>query len=230
MITQTNDDNEIAVIKSKPFGGTHMLFTGDFYQLKPIQPEAIYTTEPKSIKSKDGQKIWHSLNEYVELTENTRYKDDTSPYMNQFLSSARKGKVDLHLLNKMNERVMTTYTTAKKLAGPDAVWIAHENKQVNKFNKEDFNEKIKNGACYFRILAEQTPASQLIQIPDDVQNIALSKITKPNGPPPYLDLAVGMKVSCTRNLGTQIGKSIKETFVCMIMFYILIIVIKNFQK
>jgi 23S rRNA pseudoU1915 N3-methylase RlmH len=205
MLAYVEDKIEREIIKSKPFGGVHMLFTGDLYQLRPISGDAIYRN-PQSFSSKQGQKIWFAINEYVELTENTRFKHDETPHMNQFLSGARKGLVNLNLLNKMNERVMTTIASAKKQAGPDAVWISHNNSEVNKFNDDDFKDKILNGASYFRIQAFHTPITQLIGRPDEEQNKELLKKYVKNGTPPYLNLAIGTRVSCTKNLGTQIGK------------------------
>ena len=63
MLSQTDDENERNITRSKLFGGVHMLFTGDFYQLKPIHGEAMYTENPKNIKSLEieGIKIWHSI-------------------------------------------------------------------------------------------------------------------------------------------------------------------------
>jgi DNA replication protein DnaC len=205
MLAYVEDKTEREYIKSTPFGGVHMLFTGDFYQLRPVTGEAIYRN-PKKFSSKEGQKIWFAINEYIELTESTRFKDDETPYMNQFLSGARKGKVNQTLLNKMNERVMTTFASAKKQAGPDAVWISHNNREVNKFNDDDYKDKVKNGACHFRIQAFHTPTTQLIGRPDENKNKELLKIHVENGIPPYLNLAIGTRVSCTKNLGTQIGE------------------------
>jgi PIF1-like helicase len=47
MLAYVEDEIEREYIKSTPFGGVHMLFTGDFYQLKPITGEAIFTRNPK---------------------------------------------------------------------------------------------------------------------------------------------------------------------------------------
>jgi hypothetical protein len=153
-----------------------------------------------------GLETWDGLNEFVILTENTRHKDDASPVMNSFLKGARIGRIDEKLLHKMNERVMTSVASAKRLAGPDAVWIAHTNKIVKQFNEDDFKERVESGLTHFRIIARHTPASQLIDAPDAVTIQKLLKTRRPNCPPPYLDLAIGTKVSCTKNLGTQIGK------------------------
>ena len=42
MGTQISDLILRQSLKEKHFGGVHILFTGDFYQLKPIEPEAIF--------------------------------------------------------------------------------------------------------------------------------------------------------------------------------------------
>ena len=57
MGTQTCDVNERNLIYTKHFGGVHVLFTGDFYQLKPIGGEAIYTKVIKNNISLKGKKI-----------------------------------------------------------------------------------------------------------------------------------------------------------------------------
>jgi PIF1-like helicase len=206
MGTQTTDETIRENYKGQLFGGMNMLFTGDFYQLRPVTGDAIYIRETRRLKSLKGLETWDGLNEFVILTENTRHKDDASPVMNSFLKGARIGRIDEKLLHKMNERVMTSVASAKRLAGPDAVWIAHTNKIVKQFNEDDFKERVESGLTHFRIIARHTPASQLIDAPDAVTIQKLLKTRRPNCPPPYLDLAIGTKVSCTKNLGTQIGK------------------------
>ena len=187
------------------FGGTHILFTGDFYQLKPVFGQPIYSDRADNIYSQKGRDIWLSLNEYVELTENTRYRNDATPHMNLFLSGARIGKVDLNLLHIVNERLMASEDAAKRLAGPNAVWIAHCNDDVNRLNKEDFEAKRADGVRCFRIYARHTNEKTPGIAPSSVDIEKLCKISDPKGLPRYIDLAVGSRVSCTRNLGTQIG-------------------------
>ena len=213
MLEFTDDENEREAIKSKPFGGLNMIFTGDFYQLKPVTGESIYSKNPKKHNSKEGQKIWYAINEYIELVESTRFKDDETPHMNKFLSGARKGVVDQFLLNKMNERVVPTVASAKNNAGPDAVWISHKNKEVNKLNDDDFKDKVHNGACYFRIQAQHTPITQILGRPNEEHNKRLLTIHTKNGTPPYLNLAIGSRISCTKNLGTQIGKEMTNKLI-----------------
>ena len=205
MGTQTSDPILRQSLKEKHFGGVHILFTGDFYQLKPIEPEAIYTNDIQYARSIKGRKIWLDLNEYVVLTENTRYMLDATPLMNVFLSGARKGIVNQELLQAMNSRVIVNEKAARREAGPDAVWIAHENKVVRRLNKTDFEEKVANGVINHRIIARHIPVSKEHKMPDKETIDKLLLITKYGSAAPYLDLAIGTKVSCTMNLGTQIG-------------------------
>ena len=223
MGTQISDVEERLNLKSKHFGGVHMLFTGDFYQLKPIQPEAIYTSDIKYASSIKGRKIWLDLNEYVVLIKNTRYMHDSTPLMNVFLSGARKGIVNQDLLHAVNSRVSVNEKAAKREAGPDAVWIAHENKVVNRLNKTDFEDKVANGVLHYRIIARHLPVSKEYTLPDKHAIDKMLLITRYGSPAPYLDLAIGTKVSCTMNLGTQIGNpdinKLQCSVICSVIRY-----------
>lgn len=200
-------DEEIEHIRSKPFGGLHVLFTGDLHQLKPIGGTPIYFAKPTDLLALYGQQIWNNLNEYKELTINTRFRNDKTPHMHHFLKGARIGKIDDNLLQIMNSRIMTTTLSAKLSAGPHATWIAHTRKEVKDFNDADFRNKVNEGAINYRIVASHTPATELISQPTLDQRKKLFSVYNKNGAPPFIDLAIGTRVSCTRNLGTQIGKN-----------------------
>jgi hypothetical protein len=184
-----------------------MLFTGDFWQLKAIGGTPIYhmaVTRPKALK---GQQIWRSINEYGELSENMRFKNDSNSNLKDFLRGARVGHVDAKLLRQMNKRVMIDTKQAKAEADPNAIWIAHTKQEVAKFNSDDFAERVNAGKPSFRIVAQHTPAGDLIPSPSSDMRMNLYKNTSTTGPPTYIDLAIGTRVSCTQNLGTQIGNS-----------------------
>ena len=81
------------------------------------------------------------------------YRNHTTPIINSFLTRARSGNVDVNLFHHMSGRAELTEDSAGENAGPDAVWIAHENKVVKKYNVCDFQEKVRRGARYFRLVA-----------------------------------------------------------------------------
>ena len=209
MLAMTEDDIEKNEIMAKPFGGTHILFTGDLWQLKPIGGSPIFTTKALKSQAISGQKIWHSINEYSELTENYRFKNDTSSTLQDFLRGARVGRVDKELLMKMNTRLIISRNEAIRQAHPSAIWIAHTKESVRDFNKADFMDKVTNNVTHFRVVATHSPATILQPAPTVEENELLFQLTKIQGPPPYMDLAIGTRVSCVQNLGTQIGNNIK---------------------
>lgn len=201
----TEDKQEQEIINSKLFGGVHVLFTGDLWQLKAIGGHTIYSTKVLSGKALEGQNIWRSINEYSELKENYRFRNDPTPTLKTFLSGARIGRVDSELLDLVNKRIVLSRQEASRLADPSAVWIAHTKKTVSSFNDADFLEKIKRGNAHFRIVAKHSSAQDIVPAPDSNVLKTLFQTVKKNGIPTHIDLAIGTRVSCTQNLGTQIG-------------------------
>jgi hypothetical protein len=206
MISIAQNDDEIENIRSKPFGGLHVLFTGDLYQIRPIGGTPIYNANPIGELAIRGKAIWDKLNGYKELTINTRFRNDETPHLYNFLRGARVGKIDKKLMQIMNSRLMTTISAAKISAGPNATWIAHTREEVKRINNSDFRDKINEGAVNYRIVTQHRPVSELIMPPSFDERKKLFAIYTKKGVPPFIDLAIGTRVSCTRNLGTQIGK------------------------
>jgi PIF1-like helicase len=200
LLTTTTCSVERSNIASKPFGGIHVLFTGDFWQLKAIGGTPFYRSIVTYDSAMKGQAIWHALNEYSELLENFRFRNDTTTTLKDFLRGARVGKVDEDPLLIMNTRLMQTATIAKKKCNP-----AHKKEEVANLNEQDFKDKIESGAATFRIVAQHTPAGDQLPQPTSEQLQVLCSTTHAQGEPTYIDLAIGTRVSCTRNLGTQIG-------------------------
>jgi hypothetical protein len=90
--------------------------------------------------------MWrNTLNEYEELTQKYRFKDDTSNILEPFLKGARLGRVDRKLLLQMNTRLVLSRQEAIRLAHPLAIWIAHKKTSVPMFNNCDLQDKIRNG-------------------------------------------------------------------------------------
>ena len=206
LLAVTSDNDERHNIMTKPFGGLHMLFTGDLWQLKAIGGHPIYSHSELKGQALEGRKIWLQINEYTELTENYRFKNDITTTLKDFLSGAREGNVDSNLLMKVNKRLVLSRQEAVRSTHPSANWIAHTKASVAIFNEADLKEKILNGAAHYRCVANHSAASTLTAHPNKETRKTLFQIQKPRGSQAFIDFAIGQRVSCIRNLGTQIGE------------------------
>ena len=150
------------------------------------------------------------MNEYSELTENYRFKNDTSIHLQDFLRGARIGHVDPALLLEVNKRIFLSSDSAVRHCQKDAVWVAHTKSSVSGFNADNFQARIHAGASHFRMVAYHKSSGDLLPSPNEAERKDLYNILKRNGPSTSIDLAIGSRVSCTQNLGTQIGN--KDSF------------------
>jgi hypothetical protein len=127
-----------------------------------------------------------------------------------FLRGARIGRVDTTLLDLVNSRIVLSRQEAARLASPSAIWVAHTRRSVANFNESDFKEKADRGHSHFRIVVTHSSAKDIVPAPHgDVLKVLFQTIKK-GGAPTHVDLAIGTRVSCTQNLGTQIGNDINK--------------------
>lgn len=112
------DDTIRQHILQTPFGGIHVIYSGDFYQLDPVQSSTSFCMPRKANedhKSLLGRRLFESMNVFVELTENVRMKDVTDRTLPDFNRTARIGEPDLHLLNELNSTRTVLYETVGPL-------------------------------------------------------------------------------------------------------------------
>ena len=82
-----------AAASSEPFGGCHILFTGDFYQLPPVKKTKLYNTATVSASNRRafaGGALWRKVTSYYELSDNKRHGDSPDPHsLPAFLKGTR---------------------------------------------------------------------------------------------------------------------------------------------
>jgi hypothetical protein len=106
--TLEQDEEEKQRVLKLPFGGLHVLFVGDLYQLPPVERTAIFSRNwKKTTPGKEaGLKVWSQINAYVRLIKNHRV-NQANELEKQFaaaLSEFREGSTrnTLPMINYLN--------------------------------------------------------------------------------------------------------------------------------
>ncbi|MCP4182155.1 MAG: hypothetical protein GY761_02395, partial [Hyphomicrobiales bacterium] len=83
-------------LKTAPFGGIHVIFCGDLYQLKCVGGSSIINVTSKNLDATavTGRDLWMSLNRYLNFQMSTRYDGHTGADLDKFLKDARVGMPD----------------------------------------------------------------------------------------------------------------------------------------
>ena len=214
-------------INSQPFGGLHVLFCGDFYQLKCMGGTALYTPidQIKTAKAKGGhEKVWTQISSFIELTENMRVatassqnssniSEDDKDFI-EFLSDARIGNIYSErfqqFINKLNKNNLVDFDTDADKAHPNALWISNKKDDARKMNDAKLEELKKQGKSVVRIIAHHTPTSSSLPPPDEDKSKILYSLTPETvgrnyNTPTFMDLCVGSMIMLTNNIGTEIG-------------------------
>ena len=212
--------------RKKLFGGLHVIFCGDFYQLPPVAAthQALYMTPSKrkdatSLNTKDsevirrGRAIWEQFDSYAELIKNYRW-DSADSTMSTIAPIARLGEkpVPTNLLDRVNANLALNIDHALSKAHPKAMWLASTNAEVEAFNIVMTKRLIASGAPKCTIWAQHTSDRQAL---DEARRISLLRTEQRADSQDYyqgkgigrsrLVLCVGSRVRLTRNICTLAG-------------------------
>ena len=118
------------------YGNLHVLFAGDFFQLKPINGKPLYL-----YKSFD---LWYkAVNIFLELKTNHRFHED--PEHGNILQKFRNSKLSKDDVRKYNKRVICEYNDITEDDLPDDLVIAvKRNKDRNAIHDAMFVKHLQN--------------------------------------------------------------------------------------
>jgi len=205
--------------QGKLFGGLHVVFGGDFYQLDAINAKSFFSPPPVEYQSetfRHGMFIFSQINEFIELVENFRFPGVDNP-LRLLLAKARIGQMEAQLLRPLTTtgtRHFTETEFAIKMASMERakpgstrriLQLSDENKTVDHINKEAFKNLAENlKADHTRVYAyhiqqDGTPPDSETELNN------LAKTFVDSHALPYIDLAIGMRVYVDRNLSTSLG-------------------------
>ena len=184
------------ILKTLPFGGFHMLFTGDFYQFPPVMETALYIPDHNlRDKNAEGRRLWvNQVTQFHELTENFRARSVIAPQpsssqdsdgglsmtsneisslspssnvLAQFLQGARLGRPNLDLIAIINKQCRQFHRETDKI-DPRALWMAPSRKEVDRYNEEAFDRFNAMGYPKYRAVARHvlTGHGNRIELPE----------------------------------------------------------------
>jgi len=190
----------------KPFGGLHVVLAGDLYQLPPVSGTAMYAAvklREKAITVQGRTLIDTHLNAFVELLENNR-GDHTLTAVNEEI---RQGVMSLRTQSLLRLRTKPDTATTAGEVHERAVWLAVTNKEVNQRNAECLAVLVNSGRVHFKMFARHLSSSATSSNPDFSTALKLLKYRDADSAAgaAWLHLAVGSRVSVTKNLATNIG-------------------------
>ena len=112
------------------FGGLLLVvLMGDFYQFAPMTEKALWD-KPHGEDEIYGKTLWNSFSSVLTLTEQMRQRAD--PAFQELLKRARRGSLNIHDVNILNQRVATNLPDSGLL---DTVVIVQKNKTRHLVNR-----------------------------------------------------------------------------------------------
>ena len=204
----------------KPFGGFHMVFCGDFYQLPPIDNNPLYKNYDRHPDDacRGGREAWLNVDVVFELDVNYRQRADTTGFINT-LRAARKGENLTNAQLNMLKGRQCSLDEAFRKTDDDALWVTHTNKARAAINEADLHRCNLRGSRTVHVWAQHSVKSTKAGSTVDNRSAALAREqrrkvvnhdsgdVKPcyNGLPSLLRLAIGARVAVTKNIDYQVG-------------------------
>ena len=191
-----------------PFGGMHIIMSGDFHQFPPVpNPHAaLYETEDSSVRGKLGRHLYEQFTTVVELREQIRVTDVV---WNTILGKLREGACDKNDLQEVRKLLLTNAEcnrpdfTVAPWNGVTLVTPRHAVRvQWNAATAR--RQSLHMGTQLYAFHAEDTAGSDrgTLSLPNRV-TVAGMRSKETGGLEEIVELAVGMKVMITENVATE---------------------------
>jgi ATP-dependent exoDNAse (exonuclease V) alpha subunit len=227
MLGQIQETFQLVNSNSLIMGGVHFIMLGDFYQLDPVSDTQMFKKDSASLKifsafAHKGVKVYESITMYHELTTQKRQtiKNDDEDQFREVLTNCRIGEStssDLAFCNKrivqdLNDRILKTLDVGKTL------YVSPTNQLASDINFLALKRLHTEGKKIINVWAHHKIPTSLLKnkyTDAQVQHFKRNCMDIPgrskahtkheNVHEPLLQLAVGSRVMCTKNLATECG-------------------------
>ena len=139
------------------YGGIHIVFVGDFYQIPPVVGKPVYDDF--------GDIYWHgSLNACIMLDQ-CMYRYTADPEWGDILSRIRVGSVTTDDVEKINTRLLGNVTLTEKVDCMDTrvTYACTTNKRRNEVINECFQRYVRENSPTYSSDSEALPSAILIK-------------------------------------------------------------------
>ena len=158
----------------KPFGGLHIVFSFDFYQMRNISGTSIAESDihPKNVEALYARRLWvEKMSDYCLLTQNMRAasKDGSISKLATISAKLRLGTATTDDLLPLNALVVNL-STAMRASHPNAIWITSTHDKIAEINNR-YLKKLEevDGEQVIRLIAKHVPTSIGFPQPDPVK-------------------------------------------------------------
>jgi hypothetical protein len=191
-----------------PFGGMHIIMSGDFHQFPPVpNPRAaLYEIEDSSVRGKLGRQLFEQFSTVVELREQIRVTDVV---WNAILGRLREGACDKDDLREVRKLLLTSAECARPdfTVAPwnNATLVTPRHAVRVRWNAAAVRRhSLHTGSQLYAFHAEDTAGSdrQALSLPNRI-TVAGMRSKETGRLEEIVELAVGMKVMITENIATE---------------------------
>jgi len=207
-------------VVTKPFGGVHVILSGDFYQMMPVNGSSVALPHVSMGCSRPneaalGRALYEKgMTDFHLLTINCRAMSNNGVLtpLADLNKKLRRGNVTWGDLEQVNaERICDTIPIAMQNAHPNAVWITSTHDEIAKINQAYLQEQLRKKKKLVHIIADHRVKKIGAAVPTQAIRDRLYAIggdrkgQRGNLMLAHLEMAVGTRVRVTRNLAVEMG-------------------------
>lgn len=179
-----------------PFAGINILAFGDFFQLKPVMAQYLFTEQPCAFH------LWTDIFQIVKLTKNQRQKGDMQ--YAELLGRVRIGQQNRRDISLLKSRLNVHLTDNEFNT---ALRIFPTNKQCDEYNTERLQSllQVTSQRSFIAKAEDILLNSNKIQSNESHEMFLPEKDQDCGGLPHSIEITIGMRVMLIRNIDLSIG-------------------------